>query len=206
LLFLLRNFRFLFAYPDEATKQPLNDNVADEQLAKKYEDFINGLFEIDEPKTLTFSPEAKSYFYEWQSNNCDKVNENQYSVKGEILSKFDNHFIRLALLVQIMHDQSSTEIEISAVEAAKVLCDYYIACSFKVLAKIQNKENYLLTLPHNKKQLFDELEQSFTTADAVIAGVGLGLLERAVKGFLKDTLLFKRVKHGTYLKIEIENE
>jgi len=76
--------RFLFAFPDEAIKQPLNDNVANERLAKQYEAFINKLFEICEPRTLTFTAAAKRYFYEWQANNCDRVNEHQNSIKGEI--------------------------------------------------------------------------------------------------------------------------
>jgi hypothetical protein len=194
--------RFLFAYPDDAKKEPLNDNVADAHLAQKYEAFMNDLFKIDEPKTLTFSPAAKAYFYEWQSNNCDQVNEHQNSIKGEILSKYDNHFIRLALLVQIMTDSSNDQIEIEAVHAAKALCEYYLNCAFKVLAKIQNKENYLLSLPQDKQQLFNGLDQQFTTAEAIAAGASLEMIERTVKNYLTDSSLFKKVKHGIYLKCQ----
>ena len=196
--------RFLFAYPENVIKQPLNDNVANEQLARKYEEFINKLFDICEARTLTFSPAAKRYFYDWQSDNCDRVNEHQNSIKGEILSKFDNHFIRLALLVQMMSDPESMEIELAAVEASKLLCDYYLNCAFKVLAKIQNKENYLTTLPQDKQQLFSELEQRFTTAEAIAIGGDFELQERAIKSFLNDTNLFKKVKHGNYEKIKIQ--
>ncbi len=198
--------RFLFAFPDEAIKQPLNDNVANEGLAKQYEAFINKLFEICEPRTLTFTAAAKRYFYEWQANNCDRVNENQNSIKGEILSKFDNNFIRLALLVQFMTDTESKEITIEAVQASKLLCDYYLNCAFKVLAKIQNTENYLKALPKNKQQLFNELEQRFTTADAMEIGLDLGIAERTIKRFLQDTQLFKKAKHGNYEKLKIENQ
>jgi hypothetical protein len=192
--------RFLFAYPDSSLKAPINDNVANEQLAKDYESFINKLFEIDESRTLTFSPAAKRYFYDWQANNCHRVNEHQNSIKGEILSKFDNHFIRLALLVQIMNDPESKEITIEAVEASKALCEYYLNCSFKVLAKIQNTENYLQSLPKDKQQLFNELDQSFTKGEATEIGLDLGLSESTIKRFLQDTQLFKKAKHGNYLK------
>ena len=192
--------RFLFAYPENVIKQPLNDNVANEQLARKYEEFINTLFDICEPRTLTFSPAAKRYFYEWQSDNCDRVNEHQNSIKGEILSKFDNHFIRLALLLQIMSDPDSMEISIEAVEAAKALCEYYLKCAFKVLEKLQNKENYLKTLPQDKQQLFNELDESFSKSDATEIGLDLGLSESTIKRFLRDTQLFKKVSHGNYLK------
>ena len=192
--------RFLFAYPDDAIKQPLNDNVANEQLARKYEEFINTLFDICEPRTLTFSPAAKRYFYEWQATNCERVNEHQNSIKGEILSKYDNHFIRLALLVQIMKDPESMEIELAAVEASKLFCDYYLNCAFKLLAKIQNNENYLESLPTDKQQLFNELEQEFTKSDATEIGLDLGMSESTIKRFLQDAQLFKKAKHGNYLK------
>ena len=198
--------RFLFAYPENVIKQPLNDNVANEQLAQKYEAFINKLFEIDGPRTLTFTTAAKRYFYEWQSDNCDRVNEHQNSIKGEILSKFDNHFIRLALLLQIMSDPDSMEISIEAVEASKALCDYYLNCAFKILAKIQNKENYLTTLPQEKQQLFSELGQEFSTAEAMEAGADVGMNERTIRRFLQDTQLFKKVSHGNYLKKEIKTQ
>ena len=198
--------RFLFAYPDEAIKQPLNDNVANEELAQKYEAFINALFKICEPRTLTFSLAAKRYFYDWQANNCDRVNEHQNSIKGEIISKFDNHFIRLALLVQLMADTESKEIAIEAVQSAKLLCDYYLNCSFKVLAKIQNKENYLISLPTDKQQLFNGLEERFTTLEATEAGLDLGIAERTVKRFLQDAQLFKKIKHGIYQKVEFKNQ
>lgn len=198
--------RFLFAYPDNAIKQPLNDNVANERLAKDYESFINKCYEISEPRTLTFNPAAKRYFYDWQANNCDRVNEHQNSIKGEILSKFDNHFIRLALLVQIMKDTESEEIEIEAVEASKVLCEYYLQCSFKVLEKLQNKANYLLSLPKDKQQLFNELEERFTNSDALEAGLDLGMVDRTIRRFLQDGQLFKKIKHGTYEKVQFKNQ
>ncbi|MBZ4044507.1 DUF3987 domain-containing protein [Flavobacterium hibisci] len=197
--------RFLFAFPDSSLKQPINDNEANEELAEDYERFIKGLYEVDEPRTLTFSVEAKRFFYEWQSDNCDKVNQHQNSIKGEILSKFDNHFVRLALLVQIMSDPNSTEIEMVSVEASKLLCEYYLTCSSKVLAKIQNTESYLLTLPTAKQGFFNSLGAVFTTSEAVEVGEENGLNEKAVKRLLNDVLLFKKIKHGEYQKISVSN-
>lgn len=198
--------RFLFAYPDNPLKSPINDNIANEQLANAYESFIKKCYEITEPRTLTFSPAAKKYFYDWQSNNCDKVNQYQNSIKGEIISKFDNHFIRLALLVQIMTDPESKEITIEAVEAANLLCDYFLNCAFKVLAKIQNTENYLLSLPKDKQRLFDALGELFTTSEATEIGLELGMIDRTIRRFLQDIQLFKKIKHGTYEKVQIKNQ
>lgn len=197
--------RFLFAYPDTSLKAPINDNVANEKLAKAYAKFIKNCFDLQENRTLRFSDEAKRYFYDWQADNCDKVNQNQNSIKGEILSKFDNHFIRLALLLQMMENLESYEIKIKAVEGAKLLCDYYLKCSFKVLAKIHNTENYLSSLAVDKQAFFSALDSTFTTAEAVEVGQQNSLNEKAVKRLLNDVQLFKKVKHGNYTKIQIEN-
>jgi len=196
--------RFLFAFPDDALKAPINDNEANAKLAKKYQKYIEDCFTQLTDRVLVFTPEAKEFFYRWQSDNCDKVNEHQNSIKGEILSKYDNHFLRLALLLQMMQDPEAEAVELKAVEGAKLLCDYYLNCAFKVLAKIQNTENYLLTMNPDKQALFNSLKDAFTTAEAVEAGQENGLNEKAVKRLLNDAQLFKKVKHGNYTKIKTE--
>lgn len=198
--------RFLFAYPGDALKAPINDNEANAKLAKAYQRYIEDCFTQLTDRVLVFTPEAKEFFYRWQSDNCDKVNEHQNSIKGEILSKFDNHFLRLAILMQMMEDPEAEAVELKAVEGAKLLCEYYLNCAFKVLAKIQNTENYLLTMTPDKQALFNCLDDEFTTGEAVEAGEALKLKERAVKRFLTDTQLFKKVKYGMYKKVKPENK
>ena len=201
--------RFLFAFPESNLKQPINDIENNEAIYNKYKDFIqdyintSSVIEVDgkiESKVLNWTPEAKTFFYNWQSENCGIVNENQNSIKGEIASKYDNHFIRLSLLLQLMFDPKSDNIEITAVKGAKALCEYYMNCAFKVLAVIQNPIEYLQTLTQNKKDFYKTVNETFTTAEAVTIGLRFEFLERRVKEFLNDTVLFKKVKHGTYKK------
>ena len=209
--------RFLFAYPESNFKQPINDIENDEVIYSKYKDFIQNYintskaYEIDgkiESKVLKWTPEAKTFFYNWQAENCDLVNEFQDNIKGEIVSKYDNHFIRLSLLLQLMFDPQSESIDITAVQGAKELCRYYMNCAFKVLAVIQNPVEYLETLNQNKKDFYKTIADKFTTAEALATGIRFDFLERRVKEFLNDTILFKKVKHGTYektIKPEREN-
>jgi len=145
---------------------------------------------------------SKRFFYQWQKENCEKVNEYQNNIKGEIISKFDNHFIRLSLLLQLMEDPESNEIQIRAVHGAKELCEYYMNSSFKVLSIIQDPKEYLETLTENKKKLYFALKERFTTAEAVNIAKGFELQERRIKEFLNDTILFKRIQHGLYEKIK----
>jgi hypothetical protein len=101
----------------------------------------------------------------------------------------------------MMKDVNSHEIEMDAVKGADLLCSYFINSAFKVIAKIQNPKSYFDTLPRNKKQLYEALKQSFTTAEALKAGDEFEIKERRVKEFLKDSFLFINSKHGEYLKI-----
>jgi len=201
--------RFLFAFPSLTLKQPINDEECNKIILERYEQFIQDYYsgtKLEEiageinSKTLDFTTEAKDFFFQWHKENCDLVNENQNSIRGEIISKYDNHFIRLALLLQLMEDPESNEIEIKAVKGAEELCNYYMNCAFKVLEIIQNPKEYLETLPENKKNFYNRLKNGISTAEAIILGKEYGILERGVKSFLKDTILFTKIRHGLYDK------
>jgi hypothetical protein len=202
--------RFLFAFPESNFKQPINDIENDEAIYSEYKEFIQNyintstVYEVDgkiESKILKWTPDAKIFFYKWQDENCDLVNEFQDNIKGEIASKYDNHFIRLSLLLQLMFDPQSESIGITAVQGAKELCSYYMNCAFKVLAVIQNPAEYLETLNQNKKDFYKTIADKFTTAEALAIGLRFDFLERRIKEFLNDTILFKKIKHGMYEKI-----
>lgn len=202
--------RFLFAFPNSSAKVPINDIELDNSIFERYKTYIDNYFSnktvqrIDgniNSKILKWNAEAKDFFYQWQKENCDKVNEYQNNIKGEIISKYDNHFVRLSLLLQLMEDTYSDEIQIRAVKGAKDLCNYYMNSSFKVLAILQNPNEYLKTLADNKINFYNEIGNEFTTAVAIEIGKKFDIQERRVKDFIKDTVLFKNTKHGFYEKI-----
>jgi hypothetical protein len=202
--------RFLFAFPQGVYKEAINDNVLDSKILEQYSDFITNYiksYRTEKAKTrvLNWTKEAKNYFYQWQSKNCELVNENTDNIKGEVISKFDIHFIRLSLILQMMEGPSSTEIGLKAVKGASALCKYYMNCAFKVLAKIQKPESRLNLLAENKKQFYTQLENKFTTAEAIKLGTKFNLKERRLKDFLKDQYYFIKVKHGYYKK-KIKND
>ena len=195
--------RFLFAFPEATFKEPISEEESSLELQKKYIDFINDFFYSKkglnaDARILTWSNAAKDFFIQWNSKQCDMVNENQDTIKGEIMSKFDIHFIRIALLLQMMENPKSIEIGLDAVIGAEKLCNYYLNCSLKVLSYIQNPNSYLFSLADNKKQFYYSLPNSFNTALAVEMGAQFDFQERRVKEFLNDSILFKKIKHGNY--------
>lgn len=202
--------RFLFAYPSNAEKQPINDIEIDECLMQDYSNwitryrisspiFIDEETELPKAKVYYLSNDAKAFFYKWQKENTEQVNDNAESLKGEILSKFDIHFIRLSLILQIMTNYETNEISLQTVQGAAKLCIYFLNNAFKVLEMLggQNKAH---ELPEDKKRLFDALPNEFSTGEGLIIAEKLGMPERTFKRFINDIDLFKWVKIGRYEK------
>ncbi len=203
--------RFLFAFPACSEKQPINDYEINEDHIIKYSKWIesyrlNTPIQIDpetekpSPKIYYWSHEAKAYFYKWQTENTALVNDNAESLKGEILSKFDIHFIRLCLILQIMDDYSTSKISLKAVQGAERLCRYFLNNAIKVLDILQTG-NTSNGLPQNKLSFYAALPQGFTTAEANIIGKDLGFNVKAVQRFLNEANLFNWIGQGQYSKI-----
>jgi hypothetical protein len=202
--------RFLYAFPQSTFKMGINENESDSFIFERYSEYIKNYIQSTEiseiegklnNKIINWTKDAKKYFIEWQHENCNKVNENQNNIKGEIISKYDNHFIRLSLLLQLMENPKSNEIGMRAVEGADNLCSYFMNCAFKVLAHIQNPKEYLESLPENKKEFYLNITDDFKTSEAVELAKNHDITERRIKEFLNDEILFKRIKHGFYKKI-----
>lgn len=208
--------RFLFAYPDNAEKQPINNIEISETLMQEYSDWItcyrlaNPILtdpetELPKPKLYYWSEAAKQFFYKWQKENTEQVNENADSLKGEILSKFDIHFVRLCLVLQVMTDYGANQISLTAVQGAAKLCAYFQRTALKVLDILQSG-NPAAILPQNKLNLYNALPGRFTTAEAIGIGAtidngkGRGFDEKAVARFIANENLFVKLGQGQYSK------
>jgi hypothetical protein len=202
--------RFLFAFLECAEKQPINDFEINETLLLKYskwiEDYrlaspiyIDPETEKPKPKLYYWSNEAKEYFYKWQKENTDTVNQNADTLKGEIISKFDIHFVRLSLVLQIMNDYSTNEISLIAVQGAEKLCTYFQKNAMKVLNILENG-NPTDSLPQDKIILYQSLPKIFTTEIGLQIANNLKFPERTFKRFLNEKELFTRISRGEYEK------
>ncbi len=206
--------RFLFAFPDNVEKYPINDIEMNPATLNQYNEFIINYIAqhpitIDaesgkpESKLYYWNNEAKTYFYKWQSLNTIEVNNNADTLKGEILSKFDIHFVRLALILQIMENNSTNEISLNAVTGADALCKYFMNCAFKVLDILDKPIIPKDTLPLNKLKFYEALPNEFTTSKANEIGLTLELNEKFVQRFMTDTSYFTRVSQGNYCKLNL---
>ena len=106
--------RFLWAFPADSKKKCINQidlgpfflNNYNEWFRTYYEIYKPILFDSGQPKAkiYKFSPEALKIFLEWNKENTDKVNAAGDSLLSEEYNKFDIHFLRFALIMQIMED------------------------------------------------------------------------------------------------------
>lgn len=208
--------RFLFAYPSHAEKKPINDIEIDETLIQNYSDWIttyiqNNPIDLDPDTDLSnsiiynWSIDAKNYFYDWHEKYTKLVNENADSLKGEVISKFDIHFVRIALVLQIMKDYSANQVSLESVQGAALLCRYYHRNALKVLNRLL-KCDLSHTLPINKQNLYNALPDKFTTAEAIEKGSkvengeGKYFDEKAVDRFLANQDIFVKLRHGLWIK------
>lgn len=199
--------RMLFACPDHAEKQPINDVELNPNIIKKYADWITSYLskpiDIDlesglpKPRIYIWSVEAKAYFYEWHKVNTAMVNENTNTLKGEIISKFDIHFVRLSLVLQIMDNNDNNEISLKAVHGAAKLCTYFLNNAMKVLDLLENNQQD--SLPQNKLKLYALLPDHFTTAEANAIGKSINENSKFVQRFLLEDLFIKTA-YGQYSK------
>jgi hypothetical protein len=202
--------RLLLAFPDNAEKQPINDNQIPDHIIKNYSDWIKGYIQNNpietnfdtgktKPKIYKWDQVAKLFFYEWQKENTAEVNEYADSVKGEILSKFDIHFVRLSLILQAMDNYNTDIITHKSVMGASKLCRYFIKNSFKVLDILENVSP-ASKLPVDKQNLYNSLPDEFTTSQAIEIGIQFSFNEKAVKRLIADKNLFTRLSQGHYSK------
>lgn len=203
--------RFLFALVEGAEKQPINDFELSETLINGYSKWIEHYhsespIQIDPdtekpmPKLYCWSSEAKDFFFKWQAENTERVNKNADSLKGEIFSKFDIHFVRLSLVLQIMNDYGTNQISLQAVQGAEKLCTYFQRCAMRVL-EILEGGNPLDKFPADKQALYKALPNTFTTETGLQVAEGLGVPERTFKRFLNEKQLFNWISRGEYEKL-----
>ena len=140
--------RFLWAFPDDTQKKCINENELDNKYIEKYNRWIRNYYENNKPivfpdgqpnaKIYRFTDESKQVFLDWQKENTAKVNAAGDSLLSEEYNKFDVHFLRFALIMQIMEDSTSNVISTIAAQNAVKLCTYFENTMLRVLNIIEN--------------------------------------------------------------------
>jgi hypothetical protein len=202
--------RFLFSYIHNASKAPITDNEINSSVLANYSEWIRNYIRDNpvtldpvsgypQPKIYYWTDDAKAFFYQWQRTNTDNVNLYKNTLLAEVLNKFDIHFIRIALIMQIMEDYKTNHVSLKAVKASALLCEYFITNANHIL-EIIDKPALSEMLPDDKQNFYADLPEIFTTAEALELGNAFGFKETAIKSFIARRDVFNRISHGKYAK------
>jgi hypothetical protein len=178
--------RFLWAFPALSEKQNITEAELDLAVLEDYNRWIRAYVENNPARTFLdgqpmskvyiFSADAKSYFFKWQAENAKKVNAAGDTLLSEELNKFDVHYLRFALILEIMEGTYSNTISLKSAENAAKLCKYFENTMYKVLEKLENSESNALDL---KKVANLLLEKGITQLEAArITGLSQATISR----------------------------
>jgi hypothetical protein len=157
------------------------------------------------PKELEFTNDAMIHFYTWNNGIINMVNgiENDNDVESRIM-KVNGNAARLALILQAMRwtvgECQLNNIDIESVKGAIRLIDYY-EDSYKRIQAVTDSG----IVRGKPDDLLDMLGDTFSSKDAELAGLSLGISRRTVYNQL-DKLCKSpepsiiRLKQGLYQK------
>lgn len=141
--------RFLWAFPANSDKKCISQTELNPYFNNEYENWFRNyyitnkpiLFDsgFPKPKIYKFNVQSMQVFIDWQKVNTDKVNANASTLLAEEYNKFDIHFIRFALIMQIIEDSTTYEISSNAANNAVKLCAYFENTMLRVLNILDNQ-------------------------------------------------------------------
>ena len=206
--------RVIFVHPKNSTIAPwVEEDEATLELSTKaqkdWESIINKIYELKKNNlqmVLNFTPEAKSRFFSWQNSIITSINS--IADETQIETREMKRCLitaKLALTIQILRhvcgEADKDDVDLVSVEAAISVNEYYEE-SYEYFKRAIGMNN----VNNSKKAQFIELCQGeFTAADAQKNGQGMGINERTIKRWLKDSVekgFFEKMEHGRYKRIK----
>ena len=204
--------RILFVIPDNVQKEYWSENDLPPNVTENWQRIVDELlnlrielddFENIKPSVLKFTPEAKSYLFDWQKLNTDQTNEATNEALSGIFSKMDMYVLRLALILELMrfacNESNKEAISIDAIKGAVRLVEYFKNSAVKINSILSNGSP-LDKMPADKQMLYNSLPEVFTTETGLQIAESLMIPERTFKYFLNERELFTRISRGEYEK------
>lgn len=214
--------RFLFVFPKEQ-RPPIwtseNDSIGIPTMTKpstalRWKEIIDKLLLLEFPMAedgkslapivLGFSDNARTLFYDWRNSICEAA----FAIEGDAgidsrIMKMDSNVGRLSLVFQLLKwacgKSHKQYIDAVSVRSAIRIHQYLEECYGRIMA-IVKEDN----IDAQKREFLSLLGDSFTTAEAIVAGKETGFSESGVKKCLpklvRDKVICK-VAHGQYAKV-----
>ncbi|AEE53755.1 DUF3987 domain-containing protein [Haliscomenobacter hydrossis] len=218
--------RILFSYPEDTVKVAYNKQVPNQELREKWATIIDRLYSLPmemssadddledakiEPTLIGLSEAAETLYREYYDNIANLVNESDDEIEQAVLTKFDSHVLRLALVLHFLNwaETEATDFPITMEELAAMkiseqamagairLANYFRGSVLKVVGRLASPVEQLA---ENYQVWYNALPEEFDRGVAVTLGKEAQMTERTIGRKLNDTTLFKRIRQGVYLK------
>lgn len=193
----------------------------DERLLKTWSDIIGRILRVpflEEPRIVPLSPGAKKLFVDWHNKEAEECNhrlsEKIRKTDGEtytgIMAKMFSYALRFSLLLEVVFEavkedethsrlNSLSEVSARSMEGAIRLCRFFTRQAMEV-RRMTHSSN-LEKLTDDKKALFLDLPDKFTTAEGLQVAKAHNIPERTFKEFLRRTIYFSHPSTGVYEKV-----
>lgn len=186
-----------------------NDLEVPLELTEKYKTLIMNLIRkselLEDPIYLTFPDSVKAMLHRWQNANQKDLD---FPYEESAVIKLEEYVLRLCIFLHIISNIESEElpllIEDKTVHGATKLYSYFKE-NIERVYDLFNKD-HLENLSENLRKVYDKLPmEAFKAGDGVRICIDNKLIsERSFYRFLKDDKLFRKTKHGEYMKIFYE--
>ena len=226
--------RILFSYPEDTAKISYNNRVPDSVFREKWAKIIERMYNLPcqitsaaddlsdaqiEPTLIHLSSKAATLYQEYYDKIATQVNESEDEIEQAVLTKFDSHVLRLALILTFLHwaekdsaltlggitveadmsmeDLAKIQITETAMQGAINLANYFSATVRKVVGRLASP---IEQLPENYKIWYESLPEEVERAAAIEVAKEAQIGERTIGRLFNRTDLFRRVRQGVYLK------
>mgnify|MGYP005855418827 CR=1 FL=1 len=204
--------RLLFVAPENLSKPYWSEKEINPVIFKNWQTIISTLLDLSiiqdetenpQPEVLRFTTEAKQLLFVWQRELTDQSNKPENEAICGINAKMEMYAVRFALILQMIrfacNEDDKQAVGIEAMQGALKLVEYFKRTAVNVHS-IVNNASPLDKLPTDKKNLYNELPETFTTSEGVLVAESLGIAERTFKYFISNRDLFDNLKRGEYKK------
>lgn len=205
---LFSRFMFYRLQPDYRFKDVFSKNGQDlsqyfYQVGRKLLPLFNWLNDQPEPILFTFTDGQKEdflrYFGDLKQTLIDTFGD---QIAGSV-NRFGVQFVRIAMVLSTLRAANLnsdfpplTCTDQDFQNTIKIM-EVFIHHQNEIFEHLQQNTN---NLPDRKLHFFSQLNDQFTTGEALTVGQSIGMAERTIKYWLTDRKLFEHLKNGHYSK------
>jgi hypothetical protein len=166
--------RFVFTYPDNATRGGYVDRTLPEGMQQAFENYLDQLVNLSDVYKVVLSKEAKKAFIDWYNANDEIINaESSTYIRGSF-GKLPIVCSRIAVIIRGMWMMFSEEdledsLTVQEMQTAIAITEYFRTTALKVYERIFLKEPQ--SLPEKKdvaRFLFEKTDQNKTNISKIL--------------------------------------